>query len=50
MGFTFPQDEWLIGMEFVPELELTFADGVSYTGAMFSVGFFIFRIDYLINN
>ena len=44
--FTGPNDDWLIGTEHISLIELP---ELNYKGGMFSIGIFIFRIDFLIN-
>ena len=46
--FTSPNDDWLLGMEYIPSAMLP--NLVEEQGSIFSIGFFIFRIDFLINN
>lgn len=46
-AFTRPHiDDWLIGMEFVPEVTIRLGDK-EVSGTLFSIGVLIFRIDYL---
>lgn len=40
------RDDWLIGMEFVPEVTIRLGDN-EVSGTLFSIGLLIFRIDYL---
>jgi hypothetical protein len=46
--FTLPSDDWLLGMEYIPVAMLP--DLKEEQVSIFSIGFFIFRIDFLINN
>ena len=46
-SFTLPKDDWLIGLEHIPELHLP---DLGFEGSMNSIGIGIFRIDFLTNN
>lgn len=52
-SFTFTRphyDDWLLGMEFIPQLTIRLEDAETLSGSMFSIGLLIFRIDYLTTN
>jgi hypothetical protein len=44
--WTFPWDDWLVGVEYIPELELT---ELEWVGSVFSIGILIFRVDFLLH-
>lgn len=46
MSFTGPNDDWLIGLENIPELVLPDHD---FNGSLKAIGIGFFRIDFLTN-
>ena len=44
--FTSPSDDWLLGIEYIPAAMLP--NLVEEQVSIFSIGFFLFRIDFLI--
>lgn len=46
--FTTPSEDWLLGIEYIPSAMLP--DLKEEQVSIFSIGFFLFRIDFLINN
>ena len=47
--WTLPSDDWLIGLEFIPLVELKDEDR-EFSGSIFAIGIGICRLDFLISN
>jgi len=43
--WTWPHEDWLLGLEYIPVVEM---EGIEFVGSIFSIGLFLFRIDFLI--